>query len=121
MSRYEVSCHCGAVRAEVEGELDALETCNCSICVRTGYVHWTVEPERFRLLTPEANFTTYQFGTRTSKNHFCKTCGISPFRISRSEPDRIDVNVRCIPEIDLDSLSIGEFDGRNWEQTMANR
>jgi hypothetical protein len=114
-------CHCGAVRFEVTGPIEALEVCNCSLCTRNAYVHWTVAPDRFRLLTPDAPLTTYQFGTHTSKNHFCPTCGISPFRVARSDPDRIDVNLRCVDGIDADAFPVEAFDGRNWEEAYRAR
>jgi hypothetical protein len=121
MPRYRGSCHCGALRFEAEGELAGLEVCNCSLCTRNGYVHWYVAPERFRLLSGESAFETYQFGTRTSQNHFCRTCGISPFRRARSDPDKVDVNVRCLEGVELDTLEVARFDGRNWEQAMERR
>ncbi len=121
MDTWRGSCHCGAVAFEVEGALEGLEVCNCSLCRRTGFVHWTVEPERFRLLTPEAGYATYQFGTRTSRNHFCRSCGISPFRRSRSDPDKIDVNVRCLEGVDAESLPVARFDGQDWERAMRDR
>jgi hypothetical protein len=109
------------VRFEARGRIEGLEICNCSICRRTGFIHWYVAPERFRLLTPEDAFATYQFGTRTAKNHFCTTCGISPFRRARSNPDEVAVNVRCVEGVDLDALEIKTFDGESWEAAMANR
>ena len=54
MPIYQGSCHCGAVRFEVEGEIEEVDVCNCSICSKTAYVHWHVEPEQFKLLTTEA-------------------------------------------------------------------
>ena len=33
----------------------------------------------------------------------------------RSNPDGIDVNVRCLDEGTIASLTIEPFDGRNWE------
>ena len=110
------SCHCGAIRFEVEGELEGLESCNCSICRRTGFVHWYVAPERFRLLSSDAELATYRFGTRTSRNHFCRVCGIAPFRRPRSDPDKLAVNVRCLDDVELDALPVARFDGRNWEE-----
>jgi hypothetical protein len=80
-----------------------------------------VRPEQFRLLTPEAAYATYQFGTRTSRNHFCRTCGISPFRRPRSDPEKIDVNVRCLEGVDAEALPVRRFDGRHWEQAMRDR
>jgi len=68
MAIYEGSCHCGAVRFQVEGEIADVAICNCSICSKTAYLHWHVEPEKFKLLTTEAVIRNYQIGTRTSKN-----------------------------------------------------
>jgi hypothetical protein len=121
MNRYQGSCHCGAIRFSVDAELEGIEICNCSLCSRLGYVHLYVEPEEFQLETPEVAFATYQFGTRTSRNHFCKTCGISPFRRARSDPDRVDVNVRCLEGVDADALPSRAFDGQNWEKAMGER
>ena len=88
MPTYAGSCHCGAVRIEVTGEPRDLVACNCSICIRTAYIHWEVSPDAFRLLTPESALEDYQFGTHTSHNYFCRRCGISPFRRSRTAPKR---------------------------------
>jgi hypothetical protein len=121
MATYRGSCHCGGIRLEVTGEIEGLEVCNCSICSRTGYLHWYVLPEQFRLLTPEDMIQTYQFGTMTAENHFCRKCGISPFRRARSDPGKIDVNVRCLEDVDVDALAVKRFDGRNWEEAMRSR
>ena len=106
------SCHCGRVSFEVEGELEGLEVCNCSYCARAGYLHWYVAPDRFRLRSGDDVLRSYQFGTFTSRNHFCGVCGISPFRRPRSDPDKVDVNVRCLEGVDLDELTIKPFNGR---------
>lgn len=121
MPVHRGSCHCGALRFEVEGELEPLEICNCSICSRNGFLHWYVPPERFNLLGSDETLATYQFGTMTAKNHFCRVCGISPFRRARSDPDKVDVNVRCLEDVDVDALHFEPFDGRNWEQAKADR
>ena len=121
MPTYRGSCHCGAIRFEAEGELNDLDVCNCSICIRTGFLHWYVEPEQFRLLGSDETLETYQFGTRTAKNHFCRVCGVAPFRRARSDPDKVDVNLRCLEDVDIDALEFHRFDGRNWEQAKAQR
>src|SRR5216683_6246539 len=109
-------CHCGRVAFEVDGELDRVSECNCSICTRKGYLHWIVAADRFRLLTPQANLTTYQFNTGLAKHHFCSECGVASFYIPRSDPDKIDVNARCLKGVDLSKLQIEYFDGQNWEE-----
>jgi hypothetical protein len=39
--------------------------------------------------------------------------------VPRSDPDKIDVNVRCLEGVDLVSLVLTPFDGRNWEAAQA--
>lgn len=119
MTTYRGSCHCGAVAFEAEGEIERVTVCNCSLCARTGYLHWYVEPARFRLLTPPEAFDTYRFLTGAAQHHFCRTCGVSPFRRPRSDPHLFDVNVRCLEGVDTDRLARDRFDGRSWEEAEA--
>ena len=93
----------------------ACQECNCSICTKSGHLHLIVPKSRFRLVHGEAALTTYTFNTGVAQHYFCATCGVKPFYVPRSNPDGIDVNVRCLDEIPGD-LVIERFDGRNWEQ-----
>jgi hypothetical protein len=119
MPTYEGGCHCGSVRFEVAGEIEELAVCNCSICSKTAYLHWEVDPRKFTLLTSESAMQNYQFGTMTSRNYFCQTCGISAFRRSRTAPENIDINVRCLDGVDAEALArelpVEHFDGQDWE------
>jgi hypothetical protein len=115
---YSGSCHCGRVRFEVTTDLARVSECNCSICVRKGYLHLIVAQERFRLLTGESELTTYRFGTMTARHLFCRHCGVAPFYVPRSHPDRTDVNVRCLDGVDLATICVVPFDGRNWEASV---
>lgn len=121
MATYTGSCHCGRIRFEVDGEIDHVSACNCSICTRTGYLHWPVAPESVRVLAGEGEWTSYRFGTKAADHRFCPTCGISPFRIARSDPDKITINVRCLEGVDLGTLTVQGFDGRHWEASFAAR
>ncbi len=117
---YRGGCHCGRVRYEVRAPIENVEECNCSICTKKAYLHWTVVREAFRLLTPESDLATYTFNTGIAKHHFCPVCGVASFYIPRSDPDKIDVNLRCVEGIDLTAVGpIRTFDGRNWEQAHA--
>ncbi len=111
------SCHCKAVVFEVDVDEAPLEVerCNCSICNMGGYLHLIVPASRFRLMQGEEDLATYSFNTGVAKHRFCRTCGIKPFYIPRSNPDGVDVNVNCL-ETEGVELNIVEFDGRNWEQ-----
>ena len=59
------------------------------------------------------------FNTGTAKHYFCPRCGVASFYIARSDPDKIDVNVRCLEGVDLATMPIDTFDGRNWEMAHA--
>ncbi len=76
---------------------------------------------RLRALSGADALTTYRFNTGTAQHTFCATCGIHAFYIPRSDPDKIDVNVRCLDGVDLASLKPHPFDGKNWEHAMTER
>ncbi len=114
-------CHCGRVRFRVTADLTRVTECNCSICTKKGILHLIVPPEQFELLSGQDDLATYEFNTRTAKHKFCRVCGIHPFYVPRSDPDKIDVNVRCLDDVDLAVLSPKVFDGRNWEAAMQKR
>lgn len=119
MTVHTGSCHCGAVRFEVEAPADLQVTeCNCSICSRSGYLHLIVSREAFRLLSGEDQLTTYTFDTHEARHKFCKTCGIKSFYIPRSHPDGYSVNVRCLEPSTIRSMNVEPFDGQNWEQSI---
>ena len=116
MNTYRGGCHCGAVRFEVQAvEPLEIERCNCSICVKSGYLHLIVPQSRFTLLWGESQLQTYTFNSGVARHYFCRTCGIKAFYIPRSNPDGVDVNVNCLDEVPQ-QMTIAEFDGRNWER-----
>lgn len=116
MQTYQGGCHCGRIRFTVTTNLEKVIDCNCSICMKKGFLHLIVEPEQFHLLSEPAAVTLYQFNTKTARHYFCPACGIHSYYIPRSHPDKIDVNVRCLEGVDLQSLTIQPFNGREWEQ-----
>jgi hypothetical protein len=118
MQTYEGGCHCGRVRFRVTADLTSVSECNCSVCAKKGFLHLIVPPERFELRSGQEDLTTYQFNTRTAKHTFCRHCGIHCFYVPRSDPDKIDVNVRCLEGIEISRLQVTQFDGRNWEEAM---
>ena len=84
-----------------------------------GFLHLIVPPQQFECVSGEAELATYQFGTKTAKHKFCRVCGVHPFYVPRSDPDKIDVNVRCLDGVDIESLSPKPFDGRNWDSAIG--
>ena len=114
-------CHCGRVRFRVTGELTRAIDCNCSICTKKGFLHWIMPPTQFEVLTGREELTTYTFNTGVAQHHFCRHCGMHPFYVPRSDPDKIDVNVRCLDDVNLAGITIERFDGQQWEASQAAR
>lgn len=113
--QYKGSCHCGRIAFEVEGELQNVLACNCSICSRRGHLLWFVPRDKFRLLTPASDYSTYRFRTMTIAHNFCPVCGCGPFGegVDPKGNAMAAVNARCLEGVDLDALKVVPFDGRS--------
>jgi hypothetical protein len=109
-------CHCGAVRFEaaLPARVEA-QTCTCSICSMTGFVHVIVPASRFRLTQGADRLTEYTFNTGVARHLFCKVCGVKSFYRPRSNPDGWSVNARCLDDAGVIALELSEFDGAHWE------
>ncbi len=120
MQTYHGSCHCGAVRFEVDADLSKLGECNCSICTKKGSVHHSVPADRFRLLSGAENLRLYQFNKKIAQHFFCETCGIHTYSHPRTAPENFNVNVRCLDDFDLAEAGyeLSHFDGQNWEDAF---
>ena len=116
--RYTGGCHCGLVRFEVLADLANATSCNCSICRKKGFIHLIVKPSEFELLTGADALVSYRFNTGVAEHKFCRRCGIHPFYTPRSDPDKVDVNVRCLDAVDLSKLELLPFDGQDWERAI---
>jgi hypothetical protein len=111
-------CHCGRVRFAVRGRPQRVFDCNCSLCAMTGFVHWIVPRGDFAFVDEEAAraaLALYTFNTGVAKHYFCRHCGVKSFYVPRSDPDKLDVNARCLREVGLDDVVRVPFDGQNWE------
>ncbi len=110
------SCHCGAVRFEVDGEpADAVE-CNCSHCSRKGFLLWFVPRAALRIVQGDDATTTYTFNRHAIDHRFCRVCGCQPFGLGRM-PDGSEtaaINVRCVDDVDLATLPRTAVDGRSF-------
>lgn len=94
------SCHCGAVAYEVQTNLDGLVECDCSHCLRKGFVLAFVPRDDFRL-TAEGPTREYLFNAHKIRHQFCPTCGVQPFAYG-TMPDgteTVAVNVRTLTDI----------------------
>jgi len=120
MTTHTGGCHCGQVRFDVDAPAEIAATeCNCSMCSKSGFLHLIVAKRDFRLLSGEDALTTYTFNTGAAKHLFCRHCGVKSFYIPRSHPDGVSVNVRCLDEATINSVTVTPFDGQNWEENIS--
>ena len=106
---YAGSCHCGAVRFEVELDLaKGTSRCNCSICQKTRAWSAIVKPAAFRLLQGENALSDYQWGSKAGHNLFCKQCGVRPFGrgyVEQIGGDFVSINVGALDNASDEELA----------------
>lgn len=110
------SCHCGAVRFDVEGEVDQVIECNCSHCSRKGFLLWFVPRQALTLRSGADRLSTYTFNKHAIQHQFCPVCGVQAFGLG-SQPDGTPmaaINIRCLDDIDLDAVPRIAVDGRSF-------
>jgi hypothetical protein len=106
----EATCHCGAVRIEVETPPQTVTSCNCSICRRTGGLFAYYSPKQVRV-GPGAT-DIYIWGDRSLELHRCKVCGcVTHWSPIDKTLDRMGVNARLMPPEVLARARVRRFDG----------
>ena len=114
---YKGGCHCGKVAFEVDGDIDQVLECNCSICSKRGYLLWFVPRASLHLSMPESELSAYTFNTHKIKHHFCPVCGCVAFwrgqQTGQEGRRRIAVNLRLAEPEAVAEIPIDHFDGLN--------
>lgn len=116
MKTYAGGCHCGAVRYEVETDLDAVMQCNCSHCAKKGFLLTFTPVESFTLLSGEDALSEYRFNRKQIAHVFCRACGVQSFAMGQT-PDGKEmraVNVRCLDDVDVEALTLTPVDGKSF-------
>jgi hypothetical protein len=122
MKTYKGSCHCAAVRFEVDLDLSLGSLrCNCSFCLKIRCWAAMAKPDAFRLLAGADDLNEYQFGSKNERHYFCKHCGVRPYGIGNSPRHGVfyGVNVASldgVSDAELANTPITYVDGRddNW-------
>jgi hypothetical protein len=95
------SCLCGAVRFEIDGPLEGIQLCHCSMCRRASGTAFAsnlpVREENFRVVSGKDRLKTFESNPGKARV-FCANCG-SPI-ISRSalNPGWVRVRVGTVDE-----------------------
>ncbi len=121
MPTYHGSCHCGAVKFEIDADITELTRCTCTICTKKGGLYFRVSPDHFRLLQGEDALDHYRYNTKIGEHSYCRHCGIHTFGHPRRAPDMHLVNARSLDDFDLDAggYEVVLFDGLNWDAAFA--
>ena len=115
---FEGGCHCGRVRFRVTADLDNVTNLQLLDLHEEGH-HASDRPAgAVRADQRQGRSHDLRIQHRTAKHTFCKICGIHPFYVPRSDPDKIDVNARCLDGIDLAAIRPKYFDGKHWEAAI---
>lgn len=108
------SCHCGAVKFEVETDLNGLMECNCSHCYRKGMVLAFVGRDQLRIKQGEDATTSYFFNAHKVDHRFCRTCGVQAYGFGEA-PDGSAVaaiNIRTLEDVEPWDWTAQRIDGR---------
>ena len=114
--KHAGGCHCGKVRFEVDMDIKEVMSCNCSICSKKGHLLAFAPDANFKLLSGEADLSTYLFNKKVIQHMFCSTCGIGPFGLG-AMPDGTKmraINVRCIDNVDLSQYPVKHVNGKDF-------
>ncbi len=116
MTTHNGSCHCGTVTFTITGEIEKAVACNCSYCGRKGTLLAFFPESQFTLQSGADNLTEYRFNTKKITHLFCNICGVQGFGKGNA-PDgtaTVAINVRCLDDINLGTLPIDTFNGKDF-------
>ena len=93
------ACLCGAVQFAVDGPLERVAHCHCTICQRAhgaAFVTWAALPEARVRVTAGADRLEHYRSSEIGTRSFCRTCGSSLFCTLTTHPGVIDVALACL-------------------------
>jgi hypothetical protein len=108
----EASCHCGAVRFEVESPPAAVTDCNCSVCRRYGVLWAYYSPRQVRFTAGGDATEAYMWGDKSLGFHRCKVCGcVTHWAAVDKSHDRMGVNANLMDPAVLAAARVRQLDG----------
>lgn len=110
----ESSCHCGALKLEIDSEVPAsLTSCNCSVCHRYGSIHAYFHPSQVKIISDSGATQEYSWGDKGLAFVRCANCGCYSYwrSLDPKHTERMGVNARLFTNIDIGKIRIRRFDG----------
>ena len=99
--KIEGGCMCGAIRYELDGEVEVVAHCHCAMCRRsTGapVVTWAVLP-RANFRVTKGSMKIYR-SSEKGERMFCPDCGTQLVFQTSDNPDKLDVSLGSLDDPD---------------------
>ena len=112
---HKGSCQCGQTTFLIAAsEFGDVRECNCSHCLRKGYLLWFIPRHLLDVTSGESELSSYTFNKHVLQHKFCPKCGCAPFAVGKapSGDEMAAINIRCLDGIDLASIKIAQVNGR---------
>jgi hypothetical protein len=98
---YTTSCHCGAIKLELQTRPRRLTQCNCSLCRRYGALWAYFQRKRVRVLAKRSQFAVYSWLDKRFQFFRCATCGcVTHYQRTQRRPDGSDMGAVNLRNID---------------------
>ncbi|MCB2112865.1 MAG: hypothetical protein R3C42_00840 [Parvularculaceae bacterium] len=90
-------------------------SCDCSICRRTGGLWTYYSPADAERKNASALSAKYLWGDKTLSLHFCGECSrVTHWTAVDPGYERMGVNVRMMPDVELDEIEVRRIDGASY-------
>lgn len=105
------SCHCGAVKLQVERKPRRLTSCNCSICRRHAGLWGYYDKSKVKVMARRDALDSYAWGDKCLILYRCATCGcVTHWRPVGRTGNRMGVNFRNFDPSVIESTPIRKLD-----------
>lgn len=128
MKTYTGSCHCGAIRYEVELDLaQGTGKCNCTFCTKSRAWSAFARPPQFRLLAGKDKARAYRKHPEAPTKYFCAECGTLTHALGSADymgGDFVGIFLSSLDDVEPQELidaPVRYSDGRNnnWQNPPA--
>jgi len=121
---HEGSCLCGSIRFEIDGSIDSVIYCHCSLCRKaSGSAFATngfVRADGFKIREGKSALSEFE-STPGRIRSFCSKCGSPIYSTNAQDPDRIRIRLGVIDtEVKERSISHNFVSSKaDWEDLDA--
>ena len=105
------TCHCRAVRLEVDAPPSYLNECRCSVCRRYGVRGGYYQPGEVAIEAAPGAIEAYSWGQANLDFHRCRLCGCVTHWTARAGGNRMGVNGNLFEPADLAAVPLRQSAG----------